>query len=76
MDVREFVSHLRVAKGPSADGEYLCRCPAHDDRTASLCVGTGEGVTISGVGVANTVMVSVISTGFQGKKRKTCAQMK
>lgn len=43
MDVREFVSHLRVAKGPSADGEYLCRCPAHDDRTASLCVGTGEG---------------------------------
>ena len=41
MDVREFVSYLRVAKGPSSDGEYLCKCPAHDDRTASLCVGTG-----------------------------------
>lgn len=41
MDVKEFVSYLRVAKGPSSNGEYLCKCPAHDDRTASLCVGTG-----------------------------------
>lgn len=43
MDIREFVSRLHVAKGPSSSGEYLCRCPAHDDRTASLCVGTGSG---------------------------------
>lgn len=41
MDVREFVSYLRVAKGPTSSGEYLCKCPAHDDRTASLCIGTG-----------------------------------
>lgn len=43
MDIREFVSYLHVAKGPDGNGEYLCRCPAHDDRQASLCVGTGEG---------------------------------
>ncbi|MGX8705172.1 MAG: hypothetical protein ACSW8J_01205, partial [bacterium] len=41
MDVKEFVSYLRVSKGPSSSGEYLCKCPAHDDRTASLCIGTG-----------------------------------
>jgi 5S rRNA maturation endonuclease (ribonuclease M5) len=41
MDVREFVSYLRVTKGPTSSGEYLCKCPAHDDRTASLCIGTG-----------------------------------
>ena len=29
MDVREFVSYLRVAKGPTSSGEYLCKCPAH-----------------------------------------------
>ena len=43
MDIKEFVSNLHVAKGPDGNGEYLCRCPAHDDRQASLCVGTGEG---------------------------------
>ena len=42
MDIREFVSRLHVSKGPDRKGEYLCRCPAHDDRTASLCVGTGD----------------------------------
>ena len=41
MDIREFVGYLRVSKGPDSNGEYLCKCPAHDDRTASLCIGTG-----------------------------------
>ena len=32
MDIREFVSYLHVSKGPDGNEEYLCRCPAHDDR--------------------------------------------
>lgn len=42
MDIRDFVARLHVSKGPTAKGEYLCRCPAHDDRKASLCVTEGE----------------------------------
>ncbi|MDL2206704.1 hypothetical protein LJC33_07340 [Eubacteriales bacterium OttesenSCG-928-N13] len=38
MDLREFLGRLHVESGPNASGEYQCRCPAHDDRTASLCV--------------------------------------
>ena len=33
---------LRVVKGPSGSGEYLAKCPAHDDRQASLCVKEGD----------------------------------
>ncbi len=33
---------LHVVKGPSGSGEYLARCPAHDDRQASLCVKEGD----------------------------------
>ena len=39
--------------------------------SVGVSVGVGAGVATKGVGVAKTVMVSVISTGFQGKKRKT-----
>lgn len=42
MDIRDFVSRLRVESGPKSNGEYLCRCPAHDDKTASLCVRDGD----------------------------------
>lgn len=42
MDIREFLSRLRVESGPNGSGEYMCRCPAHDDKTASLCVRDGE----------------------------------
>ena len=40
MDIREFISrnNLKVEHYNSATGEYTCRCPAHDDRTASLTV--------------------------------------
>ncbi len=38
MDLRDFLSRLHVDSGPNASGEYMCRCPAHEDRTASLCV--------------------------------------
>ena len=38
MDIRDFLQRLQVKSGPSATGEYLCRCPAHDDKTASLTV--------------------------------------
>lgn len=43
MDIKQFLSLLRVAHGPNGSGEYMCRCPAHDDRTASLSVREGEG---------------------------------
>ena len=38
MDIQEFLSRLHVEHHNSASGEYTCRCPAHDDRTASLTV--------------------------------------
>lgn len=40
MDIREFISrnNLKVEHYNSTTGEYTCRCPAHDDRTASLTV--------------------------------------
>lgn len=33
---------LHVDKGPSGSGEYMCRCPAHDDKKSSLCLREGE----------------------------------
>lgn len=42
MDIRDFLSRLRVESGPNGSGEYMCRCPAHDDKTASLCVKEGD----------------------------------
>ena len=42
MELHEFLSRLHVDSGPNASGEYMCRCPAHDDKTASLCVREGE----------------------------------
>ena len=38
VDIQEFLSRLHVEHHNSASGEYTCRCPAHDDRTASLTV--------------------------------------
>lgn len=42
MYIQEFLSRLRVDRGPNASGEYMCQCPAHNDRTASLSVRTGD----------------------------------
>ena len=41
--MRDFLSRLHKVHGPNDSGEYMCKCPAHDDRTASLCVKEGEG---------------------------------
>lgn len=43
MDIRELLARLTVSHGPNESGEYMCRCPAHDDRTASLSVREGDG---------------------------------
>lgn len=43
MDIRQFLSMLRVSHGSPEHGEVTCRCPAHDDSTASLTVREGEG---------------------------------
>lgn len=42
MDLRDFLGRLHIASGPNASGEYMCKCPAHDDKTASLCVRDGN----------------------------------
>ncbi len=42
MELQAFLRLLHVDHGPSASGEYACRCPAHDDHTASLCVRQGS----------------------------------
>lgn len=38
MELQEFLRLLKVERGPNASGEYTCRCPSHDDKTASLTV--------------------------------------
>lgn len=40
MDIREFLQMLQHVSGPNASGEYMARCPCHDDKTASLSVTT------------------------------------
>lgn len=42
MELRDFLARLHLDSGPNASGEYMCRCPAHDDKTASLCVREGD----------------------------------
>ena len=46
MDIREFLARLKTVHGPNSSGEYMCKCPAHDDRTASLSVREGDGSKI------------------------------
>ena len=40
MDIRDFLRLLRNVSGPNASGEYMARCPGHDDKTASLSITT------------------------------------
>lgn len=42
MTLRELLGMLRNVRGPSAKGEYVCQCPAHDDKHASLWVNEGD----------------------------------
>lgn len=42
MDIQELLSMLHGVRGPNGSGEYQCKCPAHDDRKASLSVRAGE----------------------------------
>ena len=41
MTLQEFLGLLANVSGPNASGEYMARCPCHDDKTASLSV-TGK----------------------------------
>ena len=41
MELSEFLSRLTVLRS-NANGESMCRCPAHDDKTASLSVAQGD----------------------------------
>lgn len=42
MELREILSMLQGVHGPSGAGEYQARCPAHDDRHASLSIREGD----------------------------------
>ena len=39
MNIHDFLRLLEHVSGPNASGEYMARCPCHDDKTASLSVG-------------------------------------
>lgn len=41
MQLSEILARLTVVRGP-VNGEYTCKCPAHDDKVASLCVREGD----------------------------------
>ena len=36
MDLRQILGMLQGVSGPNGSGEYTAKCPAHEDRTASL----------------------------------------
>ena len=38
MYIKEFLGRLDHVSGPNGSGEYMARCPCHDDKTASLSV--------------------------------------
>ena len=38
MNINDFLKRLDHVSGPNASGEYMARCPCHDDKTASLSV--------------------------------------
>ena len=38
MTLQEILGRLQNVTGPNASGEYMARCPCHDDKTASLSV--------------------------------------
>ena len=38
MDLKQLLNMLHGVSGPNASGEYTAKCPAHEDRTASLTV--------------------------------------
>lgn len=38
MDLRQLLGMLQGVRGPNASGEYTAKCPAHEDKTASLTV--------------------------------------
>ena len=40
MDLHEFLGLLKGVKG--SGNEYTAKCPAHDDRQASLCIAMGS----------------------------------
>ena len=40
--IRDILGQLKVKGRPDADGNYKCRCPAHDDKQASLSVREGD----------------------------------
>ena len=42
MDIKDLLSRLDGVKQSGGAGQYVAKCPAHDDRTASLCVSTGD----------------------------------
>lgn len=41
MNLQDFLTRFEGVQR-RGDGEYVCRCPAHDDKTASLCVREGD----------------------------------
>ena len=36
MDLKQLLTMLQSVSGPNSSGEYTAKCPAHQDRTASL----------------------------------------
>ena len=76
MDIRDFLSRLRVDSGPNGKGEYMCRCPAHDDKNASLCVRDGEkGIVLkcqAGCDVESVVSaMGLKAAGFGGMPKRS-----
>ena len=38
MSMKEFLGKLQDVSGPNGYGEYMAKCPAHDDQYGSLAV--------------------------------------
>ena len=42
MDLKQLLNMLQGVSGPNSSGEYTAKCPAHQDRTASLTATTKQ----------------------------------
>lgn len=65
-DLQDFLALLDDVKGPSASGNYVARCPAHDDGTPSLTVCAKESPRME-----SNVYISIVRPSVAARNRSS-----
>lgn len=87
MELNDFLRLLHGVKGPNGSGEYSAKCPAHEDKTASLSIKAKEGSILLNchAGCSNKAIVESLGIAMRdlfygdktsGKKEKEKAKNK